>query len=314
VEPLPSNTIRLGGEIEKISATATSIFAYDGENMIEEANGSGSEVASYTQGPNIDEHLAMLRGTATNYYEQDGLGSVTSLTNSTGSAAQTYTYDSFGNQTASSGSLTSFYTGREFDTETGLYYYRARYYDSQVGRFLSEDLLRFGVGAKLLNARSGAIHIILTPSALRGRSADFYGYVSNAPVSNRDPLGLWQATVGGGVEVGVLITFGHNNGTWDFGFDVGGGDGAFLSIDSDEGDYDCGLNIHGEGDLGLISEGMEGLAASFNMSKSGTSAGLTLADPVTPNMNIDLTDSPVPHPTFGMGAGAVVGVGYTWSW
>ena len=57
------------------------------------------------------------------FYEQDGLGSITSLTGSSGSLAQTYTYDSFGNQTASSGSLTNFfrYTGREFDTETGLY-------------------------------------------------------------------------------------------------------------------------------------------------------------------------------------------------
>jgi len=48
-----------------------------------------------------------------------------------GALAQTYTFDSFGKQTASSGSLTSpfQYTGREFDPETGLYYYRARYYD-----------------------------------------------------------------------------------------------------------------------------------------------------------------------------------------
>jgi RHS repeat-associated protein len=56
-----------------------------------------------------------------------------------------YTYDSFGNVTNSTGSVTNFleYTGREFDTETGLYYYRARYYDTITGRFLSEDPVRF---------------------------------------------------------------------------------------------------------------------------------------------------------------------------
>ncbi len=72
----------------------------------------------------MDEVLAIQQGTATDYYEADGLGSATSLSNTSGSLAQTYRYDSFGNTTNSSGSLTNAfrYTGREFDTETGLYY------------------------------------------------------------------------------------------------------------------------------------------------------------------------------------------------
>ncbi|MFZ0413006.1 MAG: RHS repeat-associated core domain-containing protein, partial [Candidatus Acidiferrales bacterium] len=131
----------VGRRIEKISPTTTSIFVYDGDNLIETTNGSGSEVASYTQTTNIDEPLAMLRGTTKSFYEADGLGSITSLSNSSGALVQTYTYDSFGNTTNSSGSLTNFfrYTAREFDTETNLYYYRARYYDATSGRFLSED-------------------------------------------------------------------------------------------------------------------------------------------------------------------------------
>jgi hypothetical protein len=118
-----------GRRIEKISPTTTSIFAYDGDGLIETVNGSGSLVARYAQGPGIDQPLAMQRGTTTDYYEADGLASVTSLSSSTGTLAQTYTYDSFGNTTNSSGSLTNFfrYTGREFDTETDLYYNRARY-------------------------------------------------------------------------------------------------------------------------------------------------------------------------------------------
>src|SRR5438445_11267512 len=83
----------------------------------------------------------MLRGGTAWYYEQDGLDSVTSLSNGAGALAQTYTFDSFGNQTASSGSLTNpfRFAGREFDTESSLYYMRARYFDPATGRFISED-------------------------------------------------------------------------------------------------------------------------------------------------------------------------------
>jgi uncharacterized protein RhaS with RHS repeats len=93
-------------------------------------------VARYAQTQNIDEPLAMLRSAATSYYHADGLGSITSLSNSAGSIANTYTFDSFGKLTASTGSLVNpfQYTARESDTETGLYYYRARYYDPSTGR------------------------------------------------------------------------------------------------------------------------------------------------------------------------------------
>jgi RHS repeat-associated protein len=78
-------------------------------------------------------------------------------------------YDSFGNIAASTGSLANpfQYTGRDYDPETGLRYYRARYYDSNVGRFISEDPIRFG-----------------------GGSADFYSYAYNSPILYGDPLGL----------------------------------------------------------------------------------------------------------------------------
>ena len=103
----------------------TSIYAYDGNNLVEETNSSGAAVARYAQTQNIDEPLAMLRSGATSYYHADSLGSISSLSNAAGSIVNTYTYDSFGKLTNSSGSLTNpfRYTGREFDSETGLYYY-----------------------------------------------------------------------------------------------------------------------------------------------------------------------------------------------
>jgi RHS repeat-associated protein len=154
-----------GKRIYKQSSLGTSIFGYDGENLIEEVSSTGAVIARYSMGLKLDEPFAELRGT-TSYYEADGLGSISSLSNSAGGLTQTYTFDSFGKQTASSGSLTNpfRYTAREFDVETNLYFYRARYYDPSTGRFISEDPIRFG--------------------------PNVYTYVRNRPLVLRDPLGL----------------------------------------------------------------------------------------------------------------------------
>ena len=137
---------------------------YDGDNLIEETNSSGTAVARYSQGLNIDQPLAELRASATSYYEADGLGSVSSLTSSAGALANLYTYDSFGNVTNSTGTLNNpfEYTGREFDSEANLYYYRARYYDPRAGRFLNGDPAMFSAG---INLGAGSVESSLESNA-----------------------------------------------------------------------------------------------------------------------------------------------------
>ena len=161
-----------GRRIQKAGPLGTTNYLYDGMgaqgNVIEEVDSTGNVLARFTQGTSVDEPLAQLRGSTTSYYQQDAIGSVTALGSSTGTLANTYTYDSFGNITASLGSITNpfRYTGRHFDPETGIYNYRARYYDQSAGRFVSEDPMRFAAGY------------------------NFYTYVANDPVMLVDPTGL----------------------------------------------------------------------------------------------------------------------------
>ena len=159
-----------GRRIQKSSALGTTNYLYDGqwENVIEEVDNSGNLLARYAQEMGLDFPLSEFRSSAASYYEQDGVNSVTSLSNPAGALANTYTSDAFGKLTASTGTLANpfQYTAREFDLETGIYEYRARYYDQNLGRFLSEDPVGFSNG-----------------------TYNLYDYVSGDPVDFNDPSG-----------------------------------------------------------------------------------------------------------------------------
>ena len=150
----------------------TTNYLYDGYNLLEEIDGSGNLLARYTQATKVDEPLFELRSGTTSYYEQDALGSVSSLSDASGALANTYSYDSFGKLLSSSGTLTNpfQFTGREFDAETGLRYYRFRYFDPTIGRFISEDPVGFDGGI------------------------NFYRYAQNNPSLLIDPFGLSSMT------------------------------------------------------------------------------------------------------------------------
>ena len=109
----------------------------------------------------------MIRGGNTYWYHKDALGSVTEITDATGAIVKTYEYKTFGTISGETGSLENIYTytGREYDPETGLYYYRARYYDSTLGRFLQKD-----------------------PIGITG-GVNEYVYAGNSPVNYVDPWG-----------------------------------------------------------------------------------------------------------------------------
>ena len=160
-----------GRRIQKSGPLGTIYYLYDGANLVAEAGNSGNILESYAQGLRIDEPLSEFSASTVSYYQQDGPNSVSSLTNATGALTSTYGFDSFGQVTAHSGTLANSleYTGRELDSETGMYFNRARYYDPQIGRFISEDPLGFA-----------------------GGNLNVYSYVHNNPIYFLDPFGLQQ--------------------------------------------------------------------------------------------------------------------------
>lgn len=85
--------------------------------------------------------LEQVVGSTAYFYHVDQLGSVRSITSVSGAPQQTYSYDPYGNTLITTGSLVQpfQFAGQYRDSESGLYYLRARYYDPATGQFISRD-------------------------------------------------------------------------------------------------------------------------------------------------------------------------------
>jgi RHS repeat-associated protein len=156
----------LGRRLEKTVNGRTTQYLYDGAQAIAELQGSAIG-ATYLTGLAIDEILARYSNGAERSQLTDALGSIIAQAKEDRSIQNHYAYSTWG-ETLAAGTdedNPSQYTAREND-QTGLYYYRARYYDPQLKRFVSED-----------------------PIGLEG-GVNVYAYVDGDPVSYTDPEGL----------------------------------------------------------------------------------------------------------------------------
>jgi len=219
----------LGHRIEKTVNGATTRFVYDQEDVVSVYDATGCWQESVAHGPGIDQPLAFVRddsgdctpADAVGFREQvrtlqtDGLGSVTSLVSETSGffrallLKERYAYDSFGTPTITGpgpdGQMDTTddvtlsesaygnpyaFTGREFDPESGLYYYRARYYDPHTGTFLQEDPVR---------------GILSLPA-----SQHSYTYVANNPLRYIDPFGEFALTA----DLAILIAAAALGAAW----------------------------------------------------------------------------------------------------
>jgi RHS repeat-associated protein len=124
-------------------------YYLDGDNIAFVTDGVGDRTFHYLYGLEADQVLAQDSETGMVWSLADRLGSINVLTNEQGVIVDQRTYDSFGNTLSQLDPTVKFrfgYTGRESDSETGLYYYRARYFDANVGRFISTDPIGFEAG------------------------------------------------------------------------------------------------------------------------------------------------------------------------
>ncbi|MEN8219196.1 MAG: RHS repeat-associated core domain-containing protein, partial [Pseudomonadota bacterium] len=125
------------------AGTAT-YYLYDNFDTLVEANSSGTTTARYTSGLGIDDWISMDRGGSSYAYQHDGLGSVVGLTDDSETLVASYSYDVFGSVRSETGNVVNPYrfTGRKYDGESELYFYRSRYYDPEIGRFITKDVYR----------------------------------------------------------------------------------------------------------------------------------------------------------------------------
>ena len=137
-----------GNRVGKTVNGVTTYYLVDDLNptgypqVVEELNSAGTVERQYTYGlQRIDEDQIVNGSWTASYYGYDGGGSVRQLTNSAGSVTDTYEYDAFGNALQTSGSTPNnyLYRGEQYDSDLGLYYLRARYYNPSTGRFMSRD-------------------------------------------------------------------------------------------------------------------------------------------------------------------------------
>ncbi|WP_318526844.1 RHS repeat-associated core domain-containing protein [Xanthomonas sacchari] len=128
----------LSRRVSKTEGGQTISYLYDGLDAVQETQ--GGTVNPILTGLGIDERYARVEASGRAYFLTDALGSTRALTSTNGELIQRYDYTPYGQTSqASAGTSNPYqYTGRERDA-SGLYYYRARYYSPNQGRFVSED-------------------------------------------------------------------------------------------------------------------------------------------------------------------------------
>lgn len=156
-----------GRRRSKTVAGTTTQFLYDGVNPVQEL-AAGTPTANLLTGLGVDEYYTRTDAAGVRNYLTDALGSTMALADGSGTLQTSYTYEPFGalGTTGATTSNSFSFTAREADG-TGLYFYRARYYDPMARRFISEDPIQFS-----------------------GGDSNLHSYVRNNPLRWIDPEGL----------------------------------------------------------------------------------------------------------------------------
>jgi RHS repeat-associated protein len=157
---------RIQKEVTLGSQSKTTNFYYSGHQVIEERDGSDQVTRQLIYGNGIDEVIRVDKYTGTTstpyYFHINDMGSITAVTDANGNIIERVYYDIYGMPTFkdASGNVIPkssignniLFQGREYDPELNLYYFRARYYDPIMGRFLQTDPMGYADSMNLYQA------------------------------------------------------------------------------------------------------------------------------------------------------------------
>lgn len=249
----------MGRRYAKSEGGQTTSYLYDGLDPVQETQ--GSTVNPILTGLGIDERYARNDQGGRTYFLTDALGSTRALTNAAGNVVNRYDYTPYGQttQTASGFGNPYQYTGRERD-QSGMYYYRARYYSAGMGRFVSED-----------------------PIGLAAGDLNIYAYVFGNPTNFTDPTGELAWVIAGaaiGAVINVGITYVANGGN------VTGPQLAAAAVSGAIagaiGAVAGPLGGTIARSLGGVSNGLGASAAAAGLSGAGSAAGQAVANLIDP--------------------------------
>jgi len=169
---------------KKVGNVTTTYLVEDDVNptglpQVFEESANGIVQRTYTHGlQRISENQQIQGAWTPSFYGYDGFGSVRQLTSLAGGVTDSYNYDAFGNLLSSPGPTPNnyLYRGEQYDSDLGLYYLRARYYNPQTGRFLSRDPV-------------DGIPLDLNGIPTDPRALHKYLYANGDPINGIDPMG-----------------------------------------------------------------------------------------------------------------------------
>lgn len=157
-----------GRRVRKTVGSAIYKYVYDGDQILA-IDSLGTRVRTYSYYPGVDQPHSVITSAGNRYYyiSEAGAGSVWGVIDTVGGIKNRYQYAPVGTSEVASELVANpfRFTGREYDPETQLYFYRSRYYDPSVARFTSEDPTEMAAGTNQ------------------------YSYASNDPVNRNDPGG-----------------------------------------------------------------------------------------------------------------------------